>query len=157
MKPLPPPPDDTPGFEEIRTAVTRLTPETERRFGTMSPGAMLRHNSRFMELYLGQIAVKPWMRFAARLVGPLFLRRVMAMPAADTPKNLKTLPQIRVRGEDDLDLEQERSRFIELIGAVEALEGSLDHALYGAMDAESAKGLVRHHTAHHLHQFGLLD
>ncbi len=157
MKPLPAPTDDTPNFDEIRAAIGRLTPETERRFGTMSPGAMLRHTDRFVDLYLGNIAVKPWIRFAAKLVGPPFLRRMMAKSATESPKGMKTLPQIRVSSDDDVNFEQERSRFLEHLGMVEALEGTLDHALYGKLDAASAKGLVRHHTAHHLHQFGLLD
>lgn len=156
MKPLPAPPEGTPSFDEIRAAVGRLTPKTERLFGTMAPGEMLHHCARFTDLYLGRIAVKPWIRFAARLVGPLFLRRVMKTPATETPKNLKTLPQIRAREDDGADFDQVRGRFLESLGAAEALKGTLDHALYGKMDAESAKGLVRHHTAHHLHQFGLL-
>ena len=40
---------------------------------------------------------------------------------------------------------------------VEAIQGAWDHPLYGRLDAEVAKAAARHHTAHHLHQFGALD
>ncbi len=157
MKPLPEPTADTPSLPEIRQALDLLTPLSERCFGTMTPAQMLRHNRRFMELYLGEVRVGKGIRFVAGLVGPFFLKKVLSKSAMDTPKNLKTLPVLRAKEGEELDFEAEKAEFTSLLTQVEGLTGELDHALYGSMDSRTAQNLVRHHTAHHFHQFGLLD
>ena len=157
MKPLPEPPADTPTIQGLRDALETLTPSTERRFGTMTPAQMLRHNRRFMELYLGDVRVGGVVRLLARLPGPVFLKRVLKKSAADTPKNLTTLPFLRAKEGEELDFEAEKSKLLARLADVESLEGEQDHALYGKMDSGTAKNLVRHHLAHHFHQFGLLE
>lgn len=117
---------------------------------------MLRHCARFMELYLGAIGVNVGVRLLARLFGPMFLRRFIVKPLGGTPKNMRTLQSIRADEPGVLDFDSERALFLQALSGVEALEGEVDHGLYGVMDAEEAKALVRHHTAHHFHQFGLL-
>ncbi|MGB0171069.1 MAG: hypothetical protein ACPF8Y_03730, partial [Flavobacteriales bacterium] len=54
------------------------------------------------------------------------------------------------------DFLEERELFLKALEKVEALRGTVNHGLYGLMRAEDAQALVRHHTAHHFHQFGLL-
>jgi hypothetical protein len=55
-----------------------------------------------------------------------------------------------------LEFASERSRFLERLAEVEALDGVIQHAMYGPMEADDAKALVRHHTTHHFHQFGVV-
>ena len=117
---------------------------------------MLRHCSRFMDLYLGRIAVPGWARLVSRLIGPLFLRSFLTKPIGATPRNIGTMPAIKARPDLDLDFASERTRFLDRLAEVEALDGKIQHAMYGAMKADDAKALVRHHTTHHFHQFGVV-
>ena len=109
-----------------------------------------------MDLYLGRIAVPGWARLVSRLIGPLFLRSFLTKPIGATPRNIGTMPAIKARPDLDLEFASERARFQERLAEVEALEGVIQHAMYGAMKANDAKALVRHHTTHHFHQFGVV-
>ena len=147
---------DTPSIAELRTALDQLDAATGPAWGTMDAPQMLRHCSRFMDLYLGRIAVSGWARLVSRLIGPLFLRSFLTKPIGATPRNIGTMPAIKARPDLDLEFASECSRFLERLAEVEALEGVIQHAMYGASQAEDAKALVRHHTTHHFHQFGLV-
>ena len=109
-----------------------------------------------MDLYLGRIAVPGWARLVSRLIGPFFLRSFLTKPIGATPRNIGTMPAIKARPDLDLEFASERTRFLERLAEVEALDGVIQHAMYGAMKADDAKALVRHHTTHHFHQFGVV-
>ena len=82
---------DTPSIVELRAACDRLDAATAPAWGTMDAPQMLRHCSRFMDLYLGRIAVAGWARLVSRLIGPLFLRSFLTKPiGALTPARLET-------------------------------------------------------------------
>ena len=147
---------NTPSITELRAALDRLDAATAPAWGTMDAPQMLRHCSRFMDLYLGRIAVSGWVRMVSRLIGPFVLRSFLTKPIGATPRNIGTMPAIKSRPDLDLDFEAERTRFLERLAEVEALVGVIQHAMYGAMKANDAKALVRHHTTHHFHQFGLV-
>ena len=66
------------------------------------------------------------------------------------------MPAIKARPDLDLEFASERTRFLERLAEVEALEGVIQHAMYGAMRADEEKALVRHHRTHHFHQFRLV-
>ena len=153
---LPPVSSDTPSFAGLREALSSLHEESNPTWGAMNASQMLRHCSRFMDLYLGRIAVPGWARLISRLIGPLFLRSFLTKPMGATPRNLGTMPAIRARPGVDLDFDAEVARFLKVLTDVEALDGVVQHAMYGAMKAEDAKALVRHHTTHHFHQFQLI-
>ncbi|MGB1056211.1 MAG: DUF1569 domain-containing protein [Flavobacteriales bacterium] len=147
---------DTLSLADLRLALASLDPGTAPAWGTMDASQMLRHCSRFMDLYLGRIAVPGWARLLSRLIGPLFLRSFLTKPIGATPRNLGTMPAIKARPGAELDFDAEIARFLEALADVEALDGVVQHAMYGAMKAEDAKALVRHHTTHHFHQFQLV-
>ena len=147
---------DTPTVAELRAALDRLDAATAPAWGTMDAPQMLRHCSQFMDLYLGSVSVPSGVRFLSRLLGPLFLRSFLTKPIGATPRNMGTMPAIKAQPEVELDFEAERTRFLERLAEVEALDGVIQHAMYGAMKAEDAKALVRHHTTHHFHQFGVV-
>jgi len=71
-------------------------------------------------------------------------------------RHLGTMPAIKARPGAELDFDAEVARFLKALADVEALDGVVQHAMYGAMKAEDAKALVRHHTTHHFHQFQLV-
>ena len=153
---LPPVSSDTPSLEALRAALSSLHEESSPGWGAMNSAQMLRHCSRFMELYLGRIAVRGWVRLLSRFIGPLFLRSFLTKPIGATPRNLGTMPAIKARPGLELNFNAELARFLNALADVEALDGVVMHAMYGKMKAEDAKALVRHHTTHHFHQFRLV-
>lgn len=156
MKRLPDPAPDTPTLEQLRTAFEAAGPETQGRWGSMTCPQMVRHCREFIDLYLGRVPVALPIRLLARLLGPVFLRRTLAKSPTATPRNLKTLPGIRADEALTLDFEAEKAQLLAGLEEVAALSGLLEHPLYGQMDSRDAVSLVRHHTAHHANQFGLL-
>jgi len=153
---LPPVSSDTPSFEALRAALSSLHEESSPGWGAMNSAQMLRHCSLFMDLYLGRIAVPGWARMVSRLIGPLFLRSFLTKAIGATPRNMGTMPAIKARPDHSLEFAAGRTRFLDRLAEVEALDGVIQHAMYGAMKADDAKALVRHHTTHHFHQFGVV-
>ncbi len=145
---------DTPSAEALRAALGRLTPEAQPAWGKLDAAGMVAHVNKFMELYLGAVRMGGLTALLARSVGKVFLKRVGRTSPVETPRNLATAPVLRVAS--GADFEGEVARFAELLGQMESLSGPYKHPVYGMMDADDAKGLVRHHTAHHFHQFGLI-
>ena len=92
-----------------------------------------------MDLYLGRIAVPGWARLVSRLIGPFFLRSFLTKPIGATPRNIGTMPAIKARPDLDLEFASERTRFLDRLAEVEALDGEIQHAMYGAMKADDAR------------------
>lgn len=157
MLTLPSPTADTPSFERIDASLDQLKADTPGRWGVMDAPAMVEHCRRFTDLYLGRVEVSTPIRWMARALGPMFLKRVLGGSPTKTPRNLRTLGSIKVTPGTQQDLADPIAALRSSLSEVEALKDPYRNPLYGSMDPESAKALVRHHTAHHLHQFGLLD
>lgn len=150
--------EDLPGWPALRGAVEQLTDSTERRWGTMTSAQMLRHTNGFCALYLGELEVSPFVRFVARLLGKRFLRRVAAKSPMETPRNMRTLPVLHQTEAPDFAAEQRvLLAHFDRWEALESSGGVWNHPMYGEMAVEDCAGLVRHHTAHHLNQFGVLS
>lgn len=158
---LPPPTPDTPTLDALRAALPALRPDTTPAWGRLDATGMAQHCARFVDLYAGRVPVARPIRLLARLVGPLFLKRVVAKSPTRTPRNLSTLPALRVDAtapaeRDPAHFADARTRLDAALAEAATWTGTLDHVLYGPTDAETARNLVRHHTGHHFHQFGLL-
>lgn len=156
MLTLPPPTADTPTLQELETALAALGEGTRPAWGRMTAPQMVQHCRGFVDLYLGDVQVAAPVRWIARLIGPLFLKKVLAKSPLETPKNLGTLPALRAKEGEAVDFEAECTALRAGFQRLRALEGTVRHPLYGKADAETCRALVRHHTAHHFHQFGLL-
>lgn len=157
---LPEPTADTPTIEDLRAALGALQPGTRPAWGRLDATGMARHCARFVDLYAGRVPVGWPTRTLARAIGPLFLRRVVAKSPTETPRNLSTLPALKEGAGPQIDpaaFEEARAALGAALSEAATWEGVMDHPLYGKTEAESARTLVRHHTAHHLHQFGLLE
>ena len=148
--------NDTPLESELVAALPGLEKGTRPDWGRMNASQMLRHCSWFTDLYLGRSEVPCWTRWVSRFAGPPFLRRFLTQTRGETPRNLGTLRLLRIREKMDLDFLKERSRLAQCLLEVEALEGTVCYSIYGPMNARYVRAVVRHHTAHHFHQFGLL-
>lgn len=152
---LPTPPPGTPDLQQLRSLFQEMPADRTPSWGKMNAGQMLEHCQRFNELCLGKVKVALPIRWIARLIGPMFLRKLLARSPKDGPKNLRTLEPIRVDTRD-VEVEPARAQLIASIDALRALPATGHrHPLYGAMDAEHVHVLAAHHMGHHAHQFGL--
>ncbi len=153
---LPIPPPDTPDLDQLRNLFQGMPGDRAPTWGKMNAGQMLEHCHRFNELCLGRVKVSLPIRWIARLIGPMFLRKLLPKSPKDGPKNLRTLEPIRVDSMDAVDVESARARLLASIDALLALPATGHrHPLYGPMDAAQVHGLAAHHMGHHAHQFGL--
>ncbi len=150
---------EIPKAEEVRAAFARLAPDTPARWGTMDAPAMLEHCLRFNEIYLGRRRPAWPIRILARLFAGPFLKRALATSPREMKRGIRTLPALKVDpgAIDASDVEATRTRLLSTFDEIDAVRGRWDHPLYGRIEAEVGKAMARHHAAHHLHQFGLLD
>ena len=150
---------EVPSTDQLRKALERLTPETSPRWGKMNSSEMLFHVAGFGALYFGEYRIDIMTRVLGYWLGPLFLRSLTRKnPIGETPKNLKTLPSIDVRKLLPTAgwVELQRSVF-KLLDRLDALDSqTIEHPIYGKVHTEDFSALIRHHTAHHFHQFGLI-
>lgn len=150
---------EIPDAATVRAGFERLSPDTQARWGTLDAPAMLEHIARFNELYLGRRQPSWMVRTLARLFAGPFLKKLLSVSPFDTQRGMRTLGDLRVEPStvDGAAFEEARARVISTLDELDAIRGTWDHPLYGSIDAETGKALVRHHAAHHLHQFGVLE
>lgn len=148
-----------PDHATVRSAFLRLEPDTPGRWGTLDATGMLEHCARFNETYLGRRKVSWMVRILGRLLGGVFVKKFLSDSPFAMKRGMGTLPSIRVEPSDAdaAGFEDARGRLLATLDEIGAIRGTWDHPLYGRMDAEKGKALVRHHCTHHLHQFGVLD
>ena len=146
-----------PTVEDLTNALDGARPDANPRLGRMSAPQMLHHAADFGDLYFGEIKVNALTRFAARLLGPFFLRSLTTKnPLGETPRNLRTMPVIEASTSQNVVWETGMERVRLMFKRLEALNSEKQqHPLYGMMHTADFKALVLHHTAHHFHQFGL--
>lgn len=157
MKPLPEASPDTPSINELIECISRLELNSAPLWGTMNSLQMCRHCINFIHLYQGKIPVSFPIRMIARLVGGFFLKKIITSSPKKTPKSLRTLSEINSKDYDGKDLDLEKSTLIQLLKDIGELKGHIQHPLYGLMNSKDVIALIRHHTAHHMNQFGLMD
>lgn len=122
----------------------------------MHAAQMVRHCRVFVDLCFGRVPVAWPVRVLAGLLGPLFLRRMMAKSPTLAPKNLTTLKPLRMT-ESLLLLATELPSLHSVFDELQGLPDYHQHPLYGRMRKQDVIALVCHHTAHHANQFGLLS
>jgi len=146
---------DTPTLVQLARAFAPLTDQTKAQWGLMQPAQMVRHCRVFVDLCLGRVPIAWPVRVLARMLGPIFLRRMLAKSPTKAPKNLTTLKPLRM-SDSGLSLVFERDRLMAALAELETLPAEHHHPLYGRMRKQDVIALIRHHTAHHATQFGLL-
>lgn len=135
--------------------INRLTPETQRKWGTMSVDQVLAHmNVAYETIYEPQKHQKP--NFIA---GFLLKNFVKPKVVNEIPykQNIPTAPMFLIKGDKDFEIEKKR-----LIGFIqktqqlgrEAFEGKKSHS-FGKLTAQEWNNMLAKHLNHHLNQFGV--
>ena len=152
---LPEPAADVPTLDRLEELLKQLGPDSAPRWGVMGPAEMVAHCVAFVDLCLGRTRVSWPLRVLARLLGPRFLRRLLSRSVEEAPREVSTLRSLRMAGSGG-ELAAALGALAERWQALRSLPAEHRHPLYGPMRQEDVHALVRHHTAHHANQFGLL-
>ena len=150
---------EIPSTEALRKALEGLKPQTPPHWGKMNSSAMLLHVADFGALYFGEREIDGATRVLGRWIGGFFLQSLTRKsPLGGTPKNLRTLPSIDPRKQHSTaDWEALKNEVVEMFNRLDALNSPVTpHPIYGEMRTEDFVALIRHHSAHHFHQFGLI-
>lgn len=144
--------NDGPARSEIRTRLSRLKPESQPKWGRMSPGQMVCHLVTWLEMALGEVPVAERRFFVRFPVIKHFL--VYLMPI---PKGLPTAHELIARV-PAAELAADRAAFdaaLDRFGAHDQSAPWPRHPLFGRMSRRAWGVLAYRHTDHHLRQFGV--
>ncbi len=134
--------------------INKLTPDSERQWGTMDVARMLAHcNVAYETIYEPEKHPKP--KFPMRLILKLIVKP-MVVGEKPPKKNSPTGPHFIMRS--DKDLESERARLIDHIKRTAELgeadfDGRESHS-FGVLTKKQWSNMLYKHLDHHLSQFG---
>jgi uncharacterized protein DUF1569 len=140
--------------EEVKARCAKLSAQSERQWGKMSPAQALAHCTASMEWALGDRT--PPRAFIGRLIGGIIKPKVLG---DDEPirRNSPTSKDLLVL--DDRDLRRERERLCSLIDRFAAAGPagctSHPHTFFGRLTPDEWAVLMYKHLDHHLRQFGV--
>ena len=99
--------------EEIIEKLNSLNKNATPIWGKMSSSQMLKHCSKFIDLYLGEIKVPSWYKYFGVTIGKLFLRYISKKSPLETPRNIRTEKSIKITDENlDFDIEHFKAAFL---------------------------------------------
>ena len=135
--------------------LNKLTPETPRKWGTMSVDQVLAHlNVAYEAIYEPDKHPKP--NFISAFLMKTFVKSKVV---SETPykQNLPTAPMFVIKSEKDFELEKKR-----LIGFIQktqqlgtsAFDGK-NSLSFGKLNAQEWNNMLAKHLNHHLDQFGV--
>lgn len=139
--------------EEVQDRLGKLTPETERQWGKMSPAQMMEHAAVALEMATGDVPMKQ--AFLGKAIGWMFKGKFLG--DEPFPKNSPTGPTLIIKNEPDFDTTRERlerliSSFHEL--GESGTDGNI-HGFFGPLSGKQWGETQYKHVDHHLRQFGL--
>jgi len=135
--------------------INLLTPETQRKWGTMSASQMLAHcNVSYEMIYEPNKHPKPGS------IARFFLRKfVKKKVVSETPykQNIPTAPQFKIP--EERNFEEEKKRLIGFIQKTqqlgsEAFNGK-ESLSFGILTSQEWNNMLAKHLNHHLTQFGV--
>lgn len=140
-------------LSELQERVGRLSADSKREWGTMSPAQAMEHCARALDVAVGRDAMKQV------LIGKLISRFVKKkfIGEAPMPLNSPTAPSFVVK--EECDLEASRKRLSELMTVFhqrsEAGADGVVHGFFGPLSGKEWGELQYNHVDHHLRQFGV--
>ena len=142
---------DNTAFDKISARLEKLQPDAERQWGKMSPGQMLEHCARTVEMANGKNPRQQ--AFLGKLIGWIFKKGFLS--EKPFPKNSPTAPDFIIK--DEPEFEATRARLKELIAEFHQLgEAGTDgniHGFFGKLSGAEWGVTQYKHLDHHLRQF----
>jgi hypothetical protein len=144
---------DASSRQQLLDRLDRLTSDSPRQWGKMTPGQMLAHCASALDVANGDQPRKH--KLIGRLLGPLVRKKMLG--DAPFPRNSPTDPGFVIRDDRDFAAEKARvraavARFVEL-GPDHAATST--HSFFGKLSGPDWGCLMGKHLDHHLRQFGL--
>lgn len=143
---------DSAALNRLIDRINRLTPDTQRQWGTMSVAQMLKHVQGPIDQATGALELK--IPFFLRLFGPGLKRKLLE---GKYGKGGPTAPSYKVVSEMDFDREKVLAirKLRELAARGPDFFEGRKHPLFGRMSAHEWSTLQIGHLDHHLRQFGV--
>lgn len=137
--------------EQFLRRIRKLTPQSQRRWGTMSPDKMVCHLSDQLRLALGELAARP-------IAGPMRLApfRWFAIDVMPWPHGIKGPRESFTT--QPLNWDRDVSTLRSLLEQFAARAGQSEwpeHPMFGRMSGSLWGRLTCKHFDHHLRQFGV--
>jgi hypothetical protein len=138
---------------ELLGRLDKLTPASQRQWGTMDVAQMMAHCSNAISQQLGDTHPTP--TFFGRIFGPLVRNKVTNEKPFD--KGLPTDPSFKVV--DAKDFAQEKAKLQTLITRLCQSKPDIfhnrRHVFFGKMSTQQWNNLAYKHLDHHFRQFGV--
>ena len=140
-------------YDELQERLGKLTLNTERQWGKMSPAQMMEHSARALEMATGQ---KPMQQaLLGKAIGWIFKGGFLS--EKPFPQNSPTGPTLIIKDEPDFELT--RTKLKDLITDFHGLgiggtDGNI-HGFFGPLSGKQWGETQYKHLDHHLRQFGL--
>jgi Protein of unknown function (DUF1569) len=137
--------------KEVKARLEKLSSDSPRQWGTMTPAQAMAHCSVGVEMALGNLRPPRKLRLLGPIIKPLAFRDDEPMR-----RNSPTIDGMVVQ--DERDIEVERARLCELIDRFvtggPAACTTHPHSFFGPLTPEEWSILMYKHLDHHLRQFG---
>lgn len=144
---------DADTHSEILERLDKLSPDTERQWGKMSPAQMMEHTAVALEMATAIVPMKQ--AFIGKAIGWIFKGGFLG--EKPMPKNAPTGPTLIIK--EDPGFEATRDRLKGLITAFYGMgESGTDgniHGFFGPLTGKQWGETQYKHLDHHLRQFGL--
>lgn len=140
---------------EIQQRIHRLNEESERKWGKMNVGQMLRHCDNILKVGLGKI-ILPKTNIFIKTIGN-FTKTEMKIFNNGIPRNMPTFATVKVS--ENCNFEKSRTELLstikEFLEKAEKNNLISQHELFGKMTTNDWGFMEYKHLDHHLKQFGV--
>lgn len=135
--------------DELISRINSLNENSTAQWGKMNIYQMLKHCTLWEEWIASKEQHKQ--QFIGRLFGKMALKNVLK-DEAPLRRNTPTLPELRIKGNGDVELE--KKKWIALIEQnAHFSHPDFVHSFFGKMTKEQVGQMAYKHTDHHLRQF----
>lgn len=140
---------------QIKRRIQSLNENSERKWGRMNVGQMLRHCDLVLKVGLGQL-ILPKINFFFKAIGTV-TKNEMRIFNNGIPKNMPTFKAVKVS--ENCNFEKSRAEILvtidDFISKAEKNNLISQHELFGKMTAQDWGFMEYKHLNHHLKQFGI--
>ena len=147
-------------LEKLINAIDRLNSDTKPKWGKMNSPMMLKHCSRFIDVYLGKVPFNPIMflfGFTFSIFHISYLKYIVRYDVNRYIRNLPTLKFFNTFKYKELDFDKEKYYLINSLRTVNQYEKDyIVNNFHGIVRNKTFKKVVHFHTSYHLNQFGVL-
>ena len=127
--------------DELIKSLDKLEENKLPKWGKMNASQMIKHCSKFIDLYTGKIQLPSWYKIFGATIGKLFLVYISNKKPSETPKNLRTEKSIKII-EENLIFVDEKQTLINKIKEISLIKSSINHPIYGKTDSRYSTTLI---------------